>query len=97
MEAEEKVVYERFENEEATREVVLEGYEEHRLTKRLLGELSHGEEDDKWTAKLKVLSEMIGHHVEEEEGQFFPAAREIVDEQQAEELGDKFEQRKKAA
>ncbi len=97
MEAEEKVVYKRFEKEEATRKLVLEGYEEHKVTKRVLGELARGDDDEKWSAKLKVLTDLVQHHVEEEEGEFFPAARQIVDQQQAEELGERFEERKRAA
>jgi hemerythrin superfamily protein len=96
MEAEEKVVYKRFEKEEATHQLVLEAQEEHRVAKRVMNELDRAD-GDKWEARLKVLFEMIQHHIEEEENSFFPEARKIVDQKQAEELREQFEERKKAA
>jgi hemerythrin superfamily protein len=96
MEAEEKVVYKRFEGEEATHQLVLEAQEEHRVAKRVMNELDRAD-GDKWEARLKVLFEMIQHHIEEEENSFFPEARKIVDQKQAEELREQFEERKKAA
>lgn len=58
--------------------VVLEGEQEHHVFALLLKELSqidcHAPE---WGAKLTVLSELVEHHVEEEERDIFPKAKEI--------------------
>jgi hemerythrin superfamily protein len=94
MEAEEKVVYKHFEKEEPTRVKVLEGYEEHRAGRRTLGELQRTDDDEKWEAKIKVLHEMIEHHVKEEEETMFPEARKLVDQQQAQEMLERFEEEK---
>jgi hemerythrin superfamily protein len=94
MDAEEEVVYMHFEQEEPTRIKVLEGYEEHRAARRTLAELQRTDDDEKWEAKLKVLSEMIQHHVEEEEETMFPEARKLIDKQQAEEMLRRFEEQK---
>jgi hemerythrin superfamily protein len=94
MDAEEEVVYMHFEQEEPTRIKVLEGYEEHRAARRTLAELQRTDDDEKWEAKLKVLSEMIQHHVEEEEEAMFPEARKLIDQQQAEDMLRRFEEQK---
>ena len=43
--------------------------------------------------KAKVLQEMVEHHVEEEEVEFFPQVEEALGEEQLEELGQRMEQR----
>jgi hypothetical protein len=55
-----------------------EAYNEHGAPKRLIAEIEATEpDDDYYDAKLKVLSEMIKHHVKEEEqpGGMFAEAR----------------------
>lgn len=48
--------------------------EEHLVIALLLNELSRMDVDDTdWKAKLTVLSEIVDHHVEEEEGEIFKA------------------------
>jgi hemerythrin superfamily protein len=95
MDAEEKVVYAHFEQQEPTRIKVLEGFEEHRAARRTLGELERVDDGEKWEAKIKVLHEMIEHHVEEEEGTLFPAARKLVDGEQASDMLERFEQERR--
>jgi hemerythrin superfamily protein len=57
-------------------EMVDEAIVEHASAKALIGEIEQMEVDeDLYDAKVKVLSEMIEHHVGEEEKQFFPACR----------------------
>jgi hemerythrin superfamily protein len=43
--------------------------------------------------KAKVLQEMVEHHVEEEEDEFFPQVEKALGEEQLEELGQRMEQR----
>ena len=53
-----------------------EAHVEHDGAKMLIGELENGTPDEEfYDAKVKVLSEQIDHHVEEEEGEMFPKAR----------------------
>jgi hemerythrin-like domain-containing protein len=48
-----------------------------------------------WIPKVKVLSDMIDHHIEEEEGEVFKAAKKVLSKDQEEEILSKFEQEKK--
>jgi hypothetical protein len=92
---EETIFYPSIKREAETREVVLEGFEEHHVIKMLLKELAGLPVDsEKWTAKLKVLQENVEHHVEEEEGEMFHSARQVLSEEQIEDLGAKMEREK---
>ena len=55
---------------------MLEGYEEHHVVDLLMGELERLRRDETWGAKAKVMKENIEHHIEEEEGEMFKAARQ---------------------
>jgi hypothetical protein len=95
-EAEEEVFYKAIVDEEKVHEPVLEGYEEHHVADMILRELKanqHGTE--RWMAKLKVLKENVEHHIEEEEGEMFSAAREVVETERAKEMVAQFENEKK--
>lgn len=98
---EEQIFYPALEEAEKTRDIALEAYEEHRLVKQLLKELEREPKDDeKWTAKFTVLKESIEHHVEEEEGEMFKKARQVLSDEQIEILGDRLQaakQKEKAA
>src|SRR5687767_11937265 len=65
--AEEKFFYSQLKGEDETREIVLEGLDEHRDVKKLLGELEAMDKGTaEWTAKLATLKENVEHHVAEE-------------------------------
>ena len=93
---EETIFYPVLKQEAETREVTLEGFEEHHVIKTLLGELAGMEVgSEQWTAKLKVLKENVEHHVEEEEGEMFKGAREVLGKERLEDLGARMEAEKK--
>ncbi|HET9240055.1 MAG TPA: hemerythrin domain-containing protein [Oligoflexus sp.] len=53
--------------------MTLEAYEEHSVVRHLIEKLKQTEADDEvFMARVTVLKEMIEHHVEEEEGEYFP-------------------------
>lgn len=57
-------------------EIVDEAIVEHDGAKKLIAEIeAMGPDDHLFDAKVKVLSEMIDHHVQEEEKEMFPQAR----------------------
>lgn len=59
--------------EKDAEETVREALEEHKIVKTLLAELSGiGPEDEAFDAKMKVLSENVEHHADEEEDEMFP-------------------------
>jgi hemerythrin superfamily protein len=75
---EEKVLYPALESHLEAREIVLEGYEEHHVADVIVKELrAVAADDEQWGAKFKVLKENIEHHIQEEEGEMFRAARGI--------------------
>jgi len=92
---EEAIFYPAIKQAAETREVVLEGFEEHHVIKMLLKELEAVPVDtEQWTAKLKVLQENVEHHVEEEEGEMFQSARQVLSEEQINQLGAQMEEMK---
>jgi hemerythrin superfamily protein len=61
-----------------TEDMVDEAVVEHASAKDLIAQiLDMDPEDDLYDAKVKVLSEQIEHHVEEEEQEMFPKVREL--------------------
>ncbi len=92
---EEEILYPALEEYEETRPISLEAYEEHALVKQLLEELaSSPKNDEQWTAKFTVLKENVEHHVEEEEGEMFKKARQVLSAEQIEELGTRLQEAK---
>ena len=58
--------------------MALEAYEEHAVVKLVLAELPGVDpEDERFDAKMTVLSELIEHHVEEEEDEMFKTAKKL--------------------
>lgn len=58
-------------------EMINEAKEEHHVAKVLIKELRKMDaEDEGFSTKFKVLGELVGHHIEEEEGEMFPQAQE---------------------
>jgi hemerythrin superfamily protein len=69
-------------DEEETVDEVVEAYVEHGSVKELIAKLRDLDPtDESYHAILKVMSEQVEHHVEEEEGELFPSARELLGEQ----------------
>jgi hemerythrin superfamily protein len=95
---EEEIFYPELKSHPKAKEIVLEGYEEHHVVDRLMGELEElPVDDEKWGAKAKVMKENIEHHIEEEEGEMFKKARQVFDADELEDLGTRMEKRKLSA
>ena len=92
---EESIFYPAIKQAAETRQIVLEGFEEHHVIKLLLKELESMPVDtEQWAAKLKVLQENVEHHVEEEEGEMFQKARDVLEEERINQLGAQMEEMK---
>lgn len=90
--AEEKYLYPLLKEADESHELALEAVEEHKVVKRLLKELEAGDKGtDEWLAKLKVLKENVEHHVEEEEGELFKKAKQVIEPDVAEQLAKEVE------
>lgn len=88
MMAEEKILYPRMLDIPELRKAAFEANEEHRLVKQLLDETSElvcGSEQ--WNAKLKVIKDLVRHHVQEEEGEIFKKLRHSLSSAVLNEMG----------
>ena len=95
MQIEEEVFYPVFYDATSDKELHHEAEIEHEAAKKLIAEIeATGPDDDYFDAKVKVLSEMIKHHVKEEEqpnGMFSEARKSDMD---LAKLGKKLKARK---
>lgn len=93
--AEEQVVYPALLQHEETSDKAHEAQIEHALVESLLEQLVAADEfDEIWGAKLKVVSELVKHHVKEEEKQMFAGARKALDKGELGMIASDFEQAK---
>jgi hypothetical protein len=87
---EEEYLYPRMREIDSLRQQAFEANEEHSLVKQLLSEL--GEEEvgsEVWNAKVKVLIDLVRHHVREEESQYFKPLRSELEPAELRSLGEK--------
>jgi hemerythrin-like domain-containing protein len=95
---EEEIFYPALKQHPKARDLVLEGLEEHHLVDEVMGELGETDvTDETWAAKFKVMKENIEHHIEEEEGEMFPKARQVFEKDELESLGDRMLELKQLA
>jgi hemerythrin-like domain-containing protein len=95
---EEEIFYPTLKQHPKAKDIVLEGYEEHNVVDTVMGEMEAlSVEDETWGAKCKVMIENIEHHIEEEEGEMFTKARQVLDTDELEALGQAMEARKTEA
>lgn len=95
MKAEEKVFYNVLTKEKEAKENALEGFEEHHVTEVVLKELEKmGKAEERWLAKMKVFAELVDHHVEDEESKVFKDAQSVLDDEQMDDILEKFNKEK---
>ncbi len=81
-----------------TRAQTLECYAEHEAARATLHELeSTPVGDEMWEAWLKVLAEELEHHMEEEEDDLFPQARELIDRSRLEAMNIEYDELRERA
>lgn len=74
----------------------LEAKNEHHVAGAMIEELDMMPKDSEaWEQKFKALCEVLDHHMQEEEDEFFELGRKEFTEEEAEELGERFDARKK--
>jgi hemerythrin superfamily protein len=90
---EESIFYPALQEHEELKDMVLESLEEHKQMKTVLRELAKlSPTNERFKAKFKVLKDNVEHHaIEEEEEQFFPRVRKLIDRTELEELGAELE------
>ncbi len=93
MEGEEKFFYPILRDKD--KETMLEAYEEHSVGKRLLQEIEGTQRgNETCIPKIKVLKDVLEHHIEEEESEIFDQARQIMSDDQEQQIVQKFEELK---
>lgn len=91
MSAEEAIFYPVLAEDADDQEPVWQALEEHRAGRCLLADLQAlSTADPRFRARVKVLHDLMERHVREEEGELFPLAQEIIDEDQGLALADEF-------
>ena len=92
---EEEILYPALIEFAKTKDITLEAFEEHHVVDMIMAELEQTPvEDETWAAKLTVMKENLEHHIEEEEDDMFKKARQVMDEAELEELGERMSARK---
>jgi hemerythrin superfamily protein len=92
---EEEIFYPALKEHPKTKEIALEGYEEHHVVDTVMAEIEGvAYDDEKWGAKFSVMKENLEHHIEEEEGEMFKQARQVFDQDELTQLGESMKARK---
>ena len=74
----------------------LEAKNEHHMINSMIEELDTMPKDNvEWGQKFHSLAELLDHHMKEEEGEFFDLARKDLSDKEADQLGQRFDSRKK--
>ena len=93
---EEEIFYPALKEHPRARDIVLEGYEEHHVVNKIMAELAEVSFDDEtWSAKFSVMKENLEHHIEEEEGDMFKKARQVLDKVELATLGAAMSDRRR--
>ncbi len=75
-------------------EVIDESFEEHHVVDVLIAEMRKMDpKDDGYQAKFTVMTELVEHHIEEEEGEMFPDAQQKLGSEMTA-LGERMMKRK---
>jgi len=95
MKAEESAFYPPLEQNSESHEDALEAFEEHHAAELFLTELDKmPKQGDKWKAKLSVFSEIVEHHIEEEEEKIFKDAEKVLSHDKIDEVSHGFQEEK---
>ena len=93
--AEEQAFYSELMKEPDGTDETRHAVEEHQQMTEMIEVLDNLDMDaDIWMKKFEALSHKVIHHVDEEEAEFFPKAKEIFTKEEAIEMGKTFKQRK---
>ena len=83
MEAEERFFYTALEQQDESRPLALESFEEHLVARTLIGSFnSLAVDDERWPAKMKVLGRLMRQHAEQEEHEMFKLAKKVLNNDQ---------------
>jgi len=87
---EEQSLYVYMKDEDELCEEGFEGDVEHAIADRLIEEIRGTGNKDLWSARVKVLAELVEHHIEEEEADLLPAFKKYAAMEDRIQLGEAF-------
>lgn len=88
--SEEQVLYVRMKEDDETRILGFEGDVEHSLADQLVKEASSTDDEDLFCAKVKILAELVEHHIEEEESEILPELKENIKTEERRMMGREY-------
>jgi hemerythrin superfamily protein len=95
---EEKAVYPVFADEvQGEQKLVKEGEDEHKQARQLIGQIRQTKDESHLAELMTQLKQAVQHHVQEEESEMLPKAREGLEPARLEELADDFQAAKAAS
>lgn len=92
--AEEQVLYVFMKKDEELRTEGFEGDVEHGLAEQLVDEIRNTQDENLWSARVKVLAELVEHHIEEEEDELLPDFKKGTNVETRERMGAQYLERK---
>ncbi len=90
--AEEQSLYVQMKEVKKLRMESFEGDTEHGIAEQLVHEINATPDDDEWNAKVKVLAELVEHHIEEEEENMLKEVEEQMDLSTRQAVGEVYTQ-----
>ena len=95
LKAEETTFYQALMSSKNGKQHVLEAKEEHDLTTMMCSRLEETPaKEEIWAAKLKVLKDLVEHHIEEEEEEIFEIAEEEIKPEEFRKIMQEFRKEK---
>lgn len=87
---EEEVLYTFMKSDDEVKEHAFEGDVEHGLADQMIEEIKQADDEDVWCAKVKVLAELVEHHIKEEEEEMLPDFKEHSNAEERADLGKDY-------
>ncbi|WP_413293663.1 hemerythrin domain-containing protein [Bdellovibrio sp. HCB185ZH] len=87
---EEETLYVSMKKNEELREDGFEGDVEHQLADQLVEEIKRTTDSDLKSARIKVLAELVEHHIEEEEEDMLPECKKELKSEERSRIGNEF-------
>lgn len=91
-EPEEQSLYAQMKDNDELRSESFEGITEHQLATQMIADAKACDDDDEWMAKVKVLAELVEHHIKEEEEDMLPDVRKQMDIEMRVQIGEQYMQ-----
>ena len=87
---EEQILYVHMKREKELRTDGFEGDVEHILAEQMVDEAKNTGDEDLWSARVKVLAELVEHHIEEEEEELLPKFKKASSQEERVAMGIEF-------